>query len=183
MYENLSQKIKSYVKLFTIIAMVLVLIGGIAGAILLIRQGSSVSILLGIGAILVAAIVDVVLYYLSCFAYGFGEMLEQQATQISLERQLLNAVRDLQPVNSERKPAACPPPQPAPPPVTATTTYPPHTPYHSVPPRPAYPYPPRPQSPSWPQQPYGQQPQNYCTHTPYGTSTGFNENYHYEPKR
>ena len=184
MYDNLSQKIKSYVRVFTIVVMALVLAGGIAAAIILIRRGGELSILLGLGLIFFTAVLDILLYYLSCFAYGFGEMLEQQATQISLQRQLLGAMRDLNAAQPER-PA---PPVPQQPPVSAASQYPPYTPYHNnQPQRPAYPYPARhqPADQGWPQkQPaYGPYHQNYRTQTPYGTSTGFNEDYHYEPKR
>lgn len=194
MYTNVSQKIKGFVKIFTIILMALLLIAGIVGAVLLIRSGANMAILWGLAAVAAAIVLDVILYYLSCFAYGFGELLEQQAIGIGLNRQILNVLRDQNAIQEKKpeQPSAAP-----------TPTYPPF-PYPNVPthhsaaaatPRqaPVYPYPPQPvtpepyQQPYPPKTPYGQyntpQTQNYRTQTPYGTATGFNEDFHYEPKR
>ena len=187
MYEKLSQKIKSYVKVLTIIGMALSMIGGIIAAVLLIRTGSDNSILLGLGAIVAAAVIAFFLYYFSFFAYGFGELLEQQTLQINLDRQILNALRDQTAVERKvPKPAAPQPPQP----MHTGMPLPPYPPYPAQ--KPGYPpYPPYPGQPAEPYRapktPYGQyappQPQNYRTQTPYGTATGFNEDFHYEPKR
>ena len=185
MYENLSQKIKSYTKIFTIIAMVLVLLGGIAAAFILIRHGGKLWTLVGIGMIFLAAVMDILLYLGSLFAYGFGEMLEQQATQISLSRQILNAKRDANAAAAEKQPAApaMPPRQPVSPP-SYPNSYPvyPQRPYPYPQAEPAWP--PKQEQP-WPpkQPPYSPYPGSYRTQNPYGTSTGFNEDYHYEPKR
>ena len=185
MYENLSQKIKRYVKIFTIIAMVLVLLTGIGAAIVLMRMGGTLLVLAGIGAIFFAAITDILLYYDSLFAYGFGELLEQQATQINLSRQILNAQRDANASAQEKQPAPTAAPRQ---PVSAAPTY--SAGYPAYPPAGQRPYA-YPQQDTWqpkpdhhwqPKQPaYGQYP--YRTQNPYGTSTGFNEDYHYEPKR
>lgn len=193
MYENLSQKIKRYVKIVTIIIMVLVLLGGIAAAFILIRRGGQISTFVGIAMIFVAAISDILIYVCSLFAYGFGEMLEQQATQINLSRQILNAKRDAN-AAAQDKPAGAPSipsRQHAPSAPAYSGGYPT---YGSAPQR-TYPYPQQ-QEPAWQQPkyqpestwqpkqpPYGQYPGSYRTQNPYGTSTGFNEDYHYEPKR
>lgn len=194
MYENLSQKIKLYTKAFTIVLMALILLGGVGTAFMLIRLGNQLYTLIGIGVIFFAAILDIVIYLYSLFAYGFGELLAQQATQINLSRQILNAQRDSAAPAAEKPAAAVPPTAPAAPSMSPRQPV--------APPRPSYPaYPtdarrpygyPQPE-PTWqqPQEqpwqpkqpPYGTYPGSYRTQNPYGTSSGFNEDYHYEPKR
>ena len=161
MYDNIAQKIKGFVRVFTLVLMLLVLIGGIAAAVLLFQRGTERALLTAIGIIIGAVVADILLYFLSCFAYALGEHLENQATLLALNRQLVGALRTQTATQPQVQTSQMQTPQmqtpQAPQPVPSG-----YAPQH-IPQPEAAPY--------------------YRTQTPYGTATGFNENFHYEPRR
>ncbi len=178
MYDNVSQKLKSFTKVLTIILLVLIPAGGITGGILLLLAGAPIGY--AIASVLGGAVLALLVYYGSCFAYGLAELLEQQTIATSLLRQMAHSNQP--PVQQQRQEPAAPayplrqtgPRQPVQPPAVPQ-------------PEPcvgAYPYAKPPYSSYTPQPgPYAPYTPQYRTQTPYGTATGFNEEFRYEPKR
>lgn len=181
MYDNVSQKIKRFTKVFTTILLILLPACGIfIGVRMFLAQ---VPVVYALAVLLASVILDFLIYYSSCFAYAVAERLEQQTIATGLLRQLVhndrNAAAQEQSVDKQRAPytplqptaiagesvgqAKYTPPKPA--------AYP----YAKAP---YYPYS-APQTPPQYQPPYAPQ---YRTQTPYGTATGFNEEFRYEPK-
>ncbi len=179
MYDNVSQKLKSFTKVLTVILLVLIPAGGITGGILLLLAEAPIGYV--IASVLGSAVLALLVYYGSCFAYGLAELLEQQTIATSLLRQVAHSNQS--PVQQTRQEPAAPtyplrqtgpgPRQPMQPPAAPQ-------------PEPcagAYPYA-KPQYSGYTQPgPYVPYTPQYRTQTPYGTATGFNEEFRYEPKR
>lgn len=180
MYDNVSQKLKSFTKVLTIILLVLIPAGGITGGIFLLLAEAPIGYV--IASVLGSAVLALLVYYGSCFAYGLAELLEQQTIATSLLRQVAHSNQS--PVQQTRQESAAPtyplrqtgpgPRQPMQPPAAPQ-------------PEPcagAYPYA-KPQYSGYTPQPgpYVPYTPQYRTQTPYGTATGFNEEFRYEPKR
>lgn len=180
MYDNVSQKLKSFTKVLTVILLVLIPAGGITGGIFLLLAEAPIGYV--IASVLGSAVLALLVYYGSCFAYGLAELLEQQTIATSLLRQVAHSNQS--PVQQTRQEPAAPtyplrqtgpgprqPMQPpaAPQPEPCAGAYPYAKPQYS-----GYTLQPGPYVPYTPQ---------YRTQTPYGTATGFNEEFRYEPKR
>ena len=157
MYDNVSQKLKSFTKVLTVILLVLIPVGGITGGILLLLAEAPIGYV--IASVLGSAVLALLVYYGSCFAYGLAELLEQQTIATSLLRQMAHSNQSA--VQQTRQ-------EPAPQPEPCAGAYPYAKPQYSgyTQPGPYVPYTPQ-----------------YRTQTPYGTATGFNEEFRYEPKR
>ena len=89
MYDNVSQKLKSFTKVLTVILLVLIPAGGITGGILLLLAEAPIGYV--IASVLGSAVLALLVYYGSCFAYGLAELLEQQTIATSLLRQVAHS--------------------------------------------------------------------------------------------
>ena len=89
MYDNVSQKLKSFTKVLTVILLVLIPVGGITGGILLLLAEAPIGYV--IASVLGSAVLALLVYYGSCFAYGLAELLEQQTIATSLLRQVAHS--------------------------------------------------------------------------------------------
>lgn len=89
MYDNVSQKLKSFTKVLTIILLVLIPAGGITGGIFLLLAEAPIGYV--IASVLGSAVLALLVYYGSCFAYGLAELLEQQTIATSLLRQVAHS--------------------------------------------------------------------------------------------
>lgn len=89
MYDNVSQKLKSFTKVLTVILLVLIPAGGITGGILLLLAEAPIGYV--IASVLGSAVLALLVYYGSCFAYGLAELLEQQTIATSLLRQMAHS--------------------------------------------------------------------------------------------
>lgn len=89
MYDNVSQKLKSFTKVLTVILLVLIPASGITGGILLLLAEAPIGY--GDRVCVRRAVLALLVYYGSCFAYGLAELLEQQTIATSLLRQMAHS--------------------------------------------------------------------------------------------
>ena len=180
MYDNVSQKLKSFTKVLTIILLVLIPAGGITGGIFLLFGRGAIGYV--IASVLGSAVLALLVYYGSCFAYGLAELLEQHRSRpaccgrwrIATSRRCSRRGREPAAPTYPLRQTGPGPRQPMQPPAAPQ-------------PEPcagAYPYA-KPQYSGYTPQPgpYVPYTPQYRTQTPYGTATGFNEEFRYEPKR